>query len=132
MGTKNNPGEFDCYSKAAPDEPMFILLGRDPAASAVVDYWVFLRDIHGKTESAVLAEARTTAKRMAEWAISVGKGAQIEEIEMLTPNRVQKILEDNMTLQRENERLSNENATHVAALKRIREVVGEEPIEIEG
>lgn len=29
MGTKNNPGEFDCYANAAPDEPMFILLGRD-------------------------------------------------------------------------------------------------------
>ncbi|HAW11807.1 MAG TPA: aspartate decarboxylase, partial [Chloroflexi bacterium] len=31
MGTKNNPGKFDCYDDAHPDEPMFVLLGRDPA-----------------------------------------------------------------------------------------------------
>ena len=29
MGTKNNPGKFDCYEHAKPDEPMFVLLGRD-------------------------------------------------------------------------------------------------------
>ena len=32
MATKNNPGKFDCYTNAEPDEPMFILLGRDPVA----------------------------------------------------------------------------------------------------
>jgi hypothetical protein len=30
MGTKSNPGPFDCYAKAEPDEPMFVLLARDP------------------------------------------------------------------------------------------------------
>lgn len=30
MGTKNNPGEFDCYANALADEPMFVLLARDP------------------------------------------------------------------------------------------------------
>ena len=25
MGTKNEPGEFDCYAAAEPDEPMFII-----------------------------------------------------------------------------------------------------------
>lgn len=29
MGTKNNPGAFDCYANAEPDEPMFVLLARD-------------------------------------------------------------------------------------------------------
>ena len=28
MGTKNNPGRFDCYGNAEPDEPIFVLLGR--------------------------------------------------------------------------------------------------------
>lgn len=36
MGTKNNPGTFDCYANAAPDEPMFVLLGRDKHAPLLV------------------------------------------------------------------------------------------------
>lgn len=43
MTTKNNPGQFDCYEKAAPDEPMFILLARDPVAPALVEAWRALR-----------------------------------------------------------------------------------------
>lgn len=43
MGTKNNPGKFDCYDAALPDEPMFVLLARDP----VVREWVRRRAISG-------------------------------------------------------------------------------------
>lgn len=39
MGTKNNPGEFDCYANAEPDEPMFVLLGRDSLAPELVARW---------------------------------------------------------------------------------------------
>jgi hypothetical protein len=39
MGTKNNPCKFDCYANADPDEPMFVLLGRDPHAHAAVRKW---------------------------------------------------------------------------------------------
>ena len=39
MGTKNEPSAFDCYGNAEPDEPMFILLGRDPHAHAAVRKW---------------------------------------------------------------------------------------------
>jgi hypothetical protein len=39
MGTKNNPGKFDCYKNAEPDEPIFILLGRDMHASDAVRKW---------------------------------------------------------------------------------------------
>ena len=45
MGTKNNPGKFDCYANADPDEPMFILLGRDPHASAAVRRWADDREL---------------------------------------------------------------------------------------
>lgn len=44
MGTKNNPSEFDCYSKALPDEPMFTLLGRDALASDFVELWAHLNN----------------------------------------------------------------------------------------
>ena len=43
MGTKNNPGDFDCYTNAEPDEPMFILLARDPLAPFLVALWVYFR-----------------------------------------------------------------------------------------
>lgn len=39
MGTKNSPGNFDCYSNADGDEPMFVLLGRDKFAASLVRMW---------------------------------------------------------------------------------------------
>ena len=43
MGTKNNPSEFDCYGVADPDEPLFVLRGKDPLAAVVVRTWALLR-----------------------------------------------------------------------------------------
>lgn len=49
MGTKNNPGKFDCYTNAEPDEPMFVLLARDPAAEYLTAAWAAVRagDVDG-------------------------------------------------------------------------------------
>lgn len=44
MGTKNNPGKFDCYASAEPDEPMFVLLARDPSAPWLTVAWAALRN----------------------------------------------------------------------------------------
>lgn len=43
MATKNNPGKYDCYANAEPDEPMFVLLARDELAPVVVRIWAALR-----------------------------------------------------------------------------------------
>lgn len=43
MGTKNNPGQFDCHAKAEDEEPLFTLLARDPLAHGLVELWVHLR-----------------------------------------------------------------------------------------
>jgi len=43
MGTKNNPGRFDCYHAAEPDEPMFVLLARDLSASCLIQIWAGMR-----------------------------------------------------------------------------------------
>lgn len=73
MGTKLNPGEFDCYAAAAPDEPMFILLARDPIAPLLVDLWASLRAEHGcadhpaRSHDRKVAEARTLAYNMRQW-----------------------------------------------------------------
>jgi hypothetical protein len=66
MGTKNNPGAYDCYANAEPDEPMFILLARDPSAPWLVKAWAALRC--GLPEAAetymraALAELRASGK----------------------------------------------------------------------
>src|SRR6266536_713389 len=72
MGTKNKPGNFDCYANADPDEPMFILLGRDPFAPALVDMWAASRAIDGEVP-AKTDEAIHCADAMREWLTKLGK-----------------------------------------------------------
>jgi hypothetical protein len=43
VGTKNNPGQYDCYAKAEPDEPIFTLRGKDVSAPYLVQLWTFVR-----------------------------------------------------------------------------------------
>lgn len=72
MSTKNNPGWFDCYSNAGDDEPMFVLLGRDRHAAALVELWAFMREKEGESGE-VVAEARSSAESMRAHALSLGK-----------------------------------------------------------
>lgn len=73
MGSKNNPGEFDCYTNALPDEPMFILLARDPSAPAIVKWWADAREAaidrgeRPESDRAMVEEARQCAKNMTAW-----------------------------------------------------------------
>ena len=43
MGTKANPGSYDCYTKAAADEPLFTLRAKDPIAPHLVRVWRHVR-----------------------------------------------------------------------------------------
>lgn len=72
MGTKNKPGDFDCYVNAEPDEPMFILLGRDPMAGSLVRVWASMREQLGENPAKV-KEARDCADALDAWARSKGK-----------------------------------------------------------
>ena len=65
--TKNNPGKFDCYSKAEPDEPMFVLLARDPAARATIEAWISTRKEMGYNEPEKIREAINCAYEMERW-----------------------------------------------------------------
>lgn len=69
MGTKNNPGQFDCYVAAEPDEPMFVLLARDPLAPILVKLWADLRTYAGGNPAKSL-EARMCADAMTLWRAS--------------------------------------------------------------
>ena len=66
QGTKNNPGKFDCYAKAHPDEPMFVLLGRDRHAPTLVWLWAVLRELD-QEPAEVVAEARNCLISMLAW-----------------------------------------------------------------
>lgn len=67
MGTKNDPGVFDCYTNADPDEPMFVLLGRDRHAAGLVRLWALLRHRGGEDQEKV-QEALACADAMDQWA----------------------------------------------------------------
>lgn len=75
MGTKNNPGNFDCYAKALDHEPMFTLLARDPTAPMVIRRWVSMRhDMIDKglappTDINMCEEALQCAANMEKWRI---------------------------------------------------------------
>ncbi len=51
MSTKANPGKFNCWAAAMPDEPVFTILGRDPAFPATVAFWKMERQRLGKNET---------------------------------------------------------------------------------
>jgi hypothetical protein len=73
MGTKKKPDRFNDYVIAEPDEPMFILLARDPTASRVVQEWATFLEIaimEGRnlaSDRAIVKEARECAKAMREF-----------------------------------------------------------------
>lgn len=66
MGTKNNPGAYDCYANAEPDEPMFVLLARDRHAALLVNLWAALRRLDGD-DPGKIAEAERCANSMVEY-----------------------------------------------------------------
>ncbi len=66
MGTKRDPGTFDCYTKAELDEPMFVLLARDRMAPELVLRWAAERE-RVDENPAIVAEARDCAAEMHRW-----------------------------------------------------------------
>lgn len=85
MGTKNNPGKFDCYAAAEPDEPMFVMLGRDPHAYAAVRKWADDRiaaieaGIKPETDMEIVDEARLCADAMEDFSIQWARRRKEEE-----------------------------------------------------
>lgn len=70
MGTKADPSAFDCYANAEPDEPMFVLLARDPLAADIVRTWVARHSgaaLTGRPYSEKEQEALRCADAMDAW-----------------------------------------------------------------
>jgi hypothetical protein len=82
MGTKNNPGSYDCYENAHADEPMFVLLGRDPTGGALVRLWAEARESLKPGDPKVL-EAVQCATAMDAWCREVGRTPTGKLLELL-------------------------------------------------
>lgn len=69
--TKTHPGAFRCYEAALPDEPMFVILGRDPAGPATLEFWaqerVKQQKVHEPDDQARIKAAIDEAKDMQDW-----------------------------------------------------------------
>lgn len=69
MGTKMNPGAYDCYSALGDDEPFFVLRAKDKTAPILVRFWVQLNLSLGTLiHSNKGAEANKIAQDMEDWA----------------------------------------------------------------
>ncbi len=84
MGTKNNPGNINCYAAALPDEHVFVLLGRDPAMPATIRFWMGERARLGKNvdtdDLQKLGEAGQVADAAEGWRDKLVKWADEAEI----------------------------------------------------
>lgn len=73
MGTKLNPGAFDCHDKAEPDEPHFTVLARDRQAPELVRNWAWQRaemikhGVKPESDRAQVLEALQVANAMEVW-----------------------------------------------------------------
>jgi hypothetical protein len=79
MGTKANPGPFDCYAKARPDEEIFILLDRDPLAPFLVSIWSSIR--YGDREAAQVKFAAMMEKIAPRYAVNPDVAAASDALE---------------------------------------------------
>jgi len=88
MGTKNKPGAYDCYAAAHPDEPMFVLLGRDPSAAALVRLWCSLRDevkpLDARNVEKII-EAMACASAMEAWCVDTARRLPVHSVLELLP-----------------------------------------------
>jgi hypothetical protein len=67
MGTKANPGKYDCLKNLAEDEPFFVLRAQDVLAAGLVDLWADKAVYAGRTPIEKIDEARRCAAAMREW-----------------------------------------------------------------
>ena len=76
--TKANPLPNSCYARALPDEPLFTLLGRDPAAPYVILFWCKMRELmYGAADEATIMGAADHIEEFRNWATKLGKSDKL-------------------------------------------------------
>ena len=83
MSTKNNPGLFDAYAAAHPDEPIFVLLGRDPQAADLVRLWAIGRDFLEGADDPQIEAAYECAAAMRAWCTRHAKESPVDALTLL-------------------------------------------------
>lgn len=79
MGTRLNPGRFDCHDAALDDEPRFTLLARDPLAGFLISIWSSVR--FGDFEAAGVKFEAMLERVGVDYAIAPDVGSASEAIE---------------------------------------------------
>ena len=72
MGTKAQPGFYSYLGKAEPDEPVFVLMGRDPLAPMLIRRWADHAGRSGERPDKV-AEAYALAQQFDEYRKTYGQ-----------------------------------------------------------
>lgn len=73
MGTKAEPSLYDCYAAALADEPLFVLLARDPDAPELLRLWAQMRAKRvaagdaPASDAFMINEANACAREMDTW-----------------------------------------------------------------
>jgi len=73
MGTKRNPGAYDCYAALDDDEPHFVLRAKDASSPWMVQKWAENRareirlGLRPKSDEAKVVEALQCADDMIKW-----------------------------------------------------------------
>lgn len=85
MNKKKDPAVDTAVDRAdtAPDEPMFILLGRDPQASDLVQLWAEGRDFLQGSDDPNIEAARKVADAMANWCVCRAGGKPVAALTLL-------------------------------------------------
>lgn len=109
MGTKANPGRFDCYRAAEPNEPMMILLARDSQAALLTRRWAWgrqdliNRSLKPETDRPMVVEALECADKMDAWRAEYRPSAiPVEACSDGTDARIADLLEANNRLMERN------------------------------
>lgn len=74
--TKAEQDDTSCYARAKDDEPIFVLLARDPVAWLLVMQWAGLRQALGETDEQQVKDAEACGQAMAAYCDGLGKAAK--------------------------------------------------------
>ena len=66
----------DCYQRAEPDEPMFVLLARDPNAAVLVNLWAAMQRMKPDSDVQKILEAEQCANNMVGYFTSKNPDAE--------------------------------------------------------
>lgn len=85
MGTKLNPGAFDCYAKLEPNEPYFVIMGRDPMGQQLVTMWAVGAELR---LSSLREEAKANGASDADVSAEVNPAFKSEEDKIAEARRI--------------------------------------------